>query len=79
MLSVSSTPILLNGEPTGPMEKGITYIVRPRIAPRRISPARRYPSSGDIQLFVGPASSRSAVQMKVRSSVLATSLTAVRW
>ena len=41
MLSVSSTPILLNGEPTGPIEKGITYIVRPFIAPAKISFARR--------------------------------------
>ena len=31
MLSVSSTPILLKGEPTGPIEKGMTYIVRPFI------------------------------------------------
>ena len=79
MLSVSSTPILLNGEPTGPIEKGITYIVRPRIEPAKISPARRYPSSGDIQLLVGPASSSSVVQINVRSSVRATSFTAVRW
>ena len=63
MLSVSSTPILLNGEPTGPIEKGMTYIVRPFIEPAKISRARRYPSSGDIQLFVGPASSRSLLQM----------------
>ena len=41
MLSVSSTPILLNGDPTGPIENGITYIVRPRIDPWKISPARR--------------------------------------
>ena len=41
MLSVSSTPILLKGEPTGPIEKGITYIVRPFIEPLKISPARR--------------------------------------
>ena len=33
MLSVNSTPILLNGEPTGPIEKGMTYIVRPFIEP----------------------------------------------
>ena len=41
MLSVSSTPILLKGEPTGPIEKGITYIVRPFMAPAKISFARR--------------------------------------
>ena len=63
MLSVSSTPILLKGEPTGPIENGITYIVRPFMEPLKIEPARRYPSSGDIQLFVGPASSRNPVQM----------------
>ena len=41
MLSVSSTPILLNGEPTGPIEKGMTYMVRPFIDSANISPARR--------------------------------------
>ncbi len=32
--SVISTPILDSGEPIGPMEKGITYIVRPFMQPR---------------------------------------------
>src|SRR5918996_4160171 len=61
------------GEPSGPIEKGTTYIVRPRIEPRkspfsvwRISPGAR-------QLFVGPASSSRSEQMKVRSSTRATS------
>ena len=31
--SVISTPIWASGEPIGPIEKGITYIVRPRIEP----------------------------------------------
>src|ERR1039458_8400713 len=31
--SVSSTPICEMGEPTGPMEKGRTYMVRPRMEP----------------------------------------------
>ena len=32
-LSVISTPILAMGEPMGPMEKGMTYIVRPFMHP----------------------------------------------
>ena len=32
--SVSWTPIWEIGEPSGPMENGMTYIVRPRIDPR---------------------------------------------
>jgi len=32
-LSVSSTPIFAMGEPTGPMEKGMTYIVLPLMQP----------------------------------------------
>ena len=31
--SVSSTPMCAIGEPSGPIENGTTYIVRPRIAP----------------------------------------------
>jgi hypothetical protein len=31
--SVSCTPMWAIGEPSGPMENGTTYIVRPRIAP----------------------------------------------
>jgi len=31
--SVSSTPILERGDPTGPMEKGMTYMVLPFMAP----------------------------------------------
>lgn len=36
--SVISTPIAESGEPTGPMQKGTTYIVRPRIEPRKTPP-----------------------------------------
>jgi len=79
MLSVSSTPILLNGDPMEPMQKGTTYMVRPFMEPVKMAPARRYPSSGDIQLLVGPASSFRVVQIKVRSSVRATSFSAVLW
>src|SRR5256884_3985542 len=69
-----STPICAICEPMGPMENGITYIVRPRMQPSyRRSSVRRI-SRGSIQLFVGPASSLSWLQMKVRSSMRATSL-----
>lgn len=73
MLSVSSTPILPKLDPTGPIENGTTYIVRPFIEQVKISPPHRYPSSGDIQLLFGPASSFLLVQMKVKCSVRATS------
>ena len=32
-LSVTSTPSLARGEPRGPMEKGMTYMVRPVMQP----------------------------------------------
>ena len=32
--SVSWTPVCAIGEPIGPIENGITYIVRPRMQPR---------------------------------------------
>ena len=77
-LSVTWTPTRLKGEPGGPMRKGMTYIVRPAMDPSRIFPSRSYPSAGAIQLLVGPASSRSREQMKVRCSVRATSFGALR-
>ncbi len=60
-------------EPMGPMLKGTTYIVRPRMQPlnRPLSVARI--SAGSTQLLVGPASSFDFEQMKVRSSTRATS------
>ena len=59
--------------PAGPSEKGTTYIVRPRMLPvNRVSSSSRI-ADGSRQLLVGPASSASAEQMKVRSSVRATS------
>ena len=69
-----STPICAMGEPSGPIENGMTYIVRPRMEPanRPLSVARI--SAGSAQLFVGPASSSRCEQMKVRSSTRATSL-----
>ena len=36
--SVSSTPMCAIGEPSGPIENGTTYIVRPRIAPPKQHP-----------------------------------------
>ena len=68
-----STPTLLNGEPSGPMTYGTTYIVRPFIAPSNSGHTRWRASSGDIQLLVGPAASRVLLAMNVRCSVRATS------
>ena len=71
--SVISTPSWEIGEPSGPMQNGTTYMVRPRIAPAKISANVARISSGAIQLLVGPASSSCSEQMKVRSSTRATS------
>ena len=72
-LSVTMTPTRLIAEPAGPMRYGITHIGRPRMLPRKSPSSRFLPSAGAIQLFVGPASSRVRVQMKVSCSVRATS------
>ena len=69
------------GEPSGPIENGTTYIVRPRIEPANsagVPSAWPFCSSarmvcGDSQLLVGPADSFFSLQMKVRSSTRATS------
>ena len=71
--SVSCTPTCAIGEPSGPIENGTTYIVRPRIEPLNSSVRVSRISSGSRQLLVGPASSSSSEQMKVRSSTRATS------
>src|ERR1700753_2230283 len=73
-LSVISTPSALIFEPSGPMQNGTTYMVRPRMAPvnRPFIVARI--STGSTQLLVGPASLFLAEQMKVRLSTRATSL-----
>ena len=60
--------------PIGPMQNGITYMVRPRMQPSKISASVSCISPGAIQLLVGPASSSRSEQMKVRSSTRATSL-----
>ncbi len=44
------------GEPSGPIEKGTTYIVRPFIEPRYSSSISSLSSDGSRQLLVGPAS-----------------------
>ncbi len=75
--SVISTPSAERGEPRGPMQNGTTYMVRPRMEPRK-SPWRPVKisriSAGSIQWLVGPASSGRSEQMKVRSSTRATSV-----
>src|SRR3954466_7622929 len=72
--SVSSTPNMGLSASTGPMQNGMTYIVRPRMHPRYSSVMTAFISFGSIQLLVGPASASSTEQMKVRSSTRATSL-----
>ena len=45
-------------EPSGPIENGTTYIVRPCIEPSNSPFSVSRISAGSRQLFVGPASSR---------------------
>src|SRR5690606_25176626 len=71
--SVSCTPNCDIGEPIGPMQNGITYIVRPFIEPSNFGRSVAFISDGSIQLFVGPASPLAREQMYVRSSTRATS------
>src|SRR5437660_1415034 len=54
--SVISTPISAMGDPSGPMEDGTTYMVRPFIEPRNSSVRVAFISFGSRQLLVGPAS-----------------------
>ena len=60
-------------EPSGPIENGTTYIVRPCIAPEYSAVSSARISSGWRQLLFGPAARSSAEQMNVRSSTRATS------
>src|SRR6202040_3922778 len=71
--SVISTPSLGSSAPSGPMQNGTTYIVRPRMQPRYRSVMVDRISAGSIQLLVGPASSCRSEQMYVRDSTRATS------
>ena len=68
-----STPSIGLAAPSGPMQYGMTYMVRPRIEPRNRSVSSAFMSPGSIQLLVGPQSSGLCEQMKVRSSTRATS------
>ena len=47
------------GEPSGPMENGTTYIVRPFIAPVYSAVISARISAGSRQLLFGPASAAS--------------------
>ena len=69
-----STPSCEIREPSGPIENGTTYIVRPRIEPSNSPRNLARMSDGSDQLFVGPASISRCEQMNVRSSTRATSL-----
>src|SRR5882757_8932369 len=71
--SVNSTPSIGWSASNGPMQNGMTYIVRPRIQPRYSSVMIDFISAGSIQLLVGPQSASSTEQMNVRSSTRATS------
>src|SRR5438270_7847707 len=62
------------GEFNGPMLKGTTYIVRPRIHPSNNLFRVSFISFGFTQLLVGPAADLLREQIKVRSSTRATSL-----
>src|ERR1044072_2567569 len=70
--SVISTPRAEIGDPSGPMQNGTTYIVRPRIDPANRPPSVARISVGSAQLFVGPASPSFWEQMNVRLSTRAT-------
>eukprot|EP01139_Manchomonas_bermudensis_P004789 Amastigsp_a174349_697.p7 type:complete len:190 gc:universal Amastigsp_a174349_697:1258-1827(+) len=71
--SVSSTPSLEIAPPSGPIENGTTYMVRPSMAPLNSLWFMAFCSSGARQLFVGPDSSLVRVFTHVLSSERATS------
>ena len=66
-------PICAMCEPSGPIENGTTYIVRPRMQPSKSWFIVWRICAGATQLLVGPAASCVSEQMKVRSSTRATS------
>ncbi len=73
--SVISTPSAEIGEPSGPMQNGTTYIVRPRIAAGEQAVERaRASRPGRSSCWSGRRPPRSREQMKVRPSTRATSL-----
>jgi hypothetical protein len=61
--SVNWIPMWANGDPSGPMENGTTYIVRPRIDPWNSPVSVARISAGSCQLLVGPASISRSLQM----------------
>src|ERR1700722_20298236 len=69
LISTPSSEMLL---PSGPMQNGITYMVRPRMHPSKISANVSRISAGAIRFLVAPASSSRSAQMNVRSSTRAT-------
>lgn len=80
--SVISIPILERGEPTGPMLKGMTYMVRPFMQPGNLSLIAACMSFSAIQLpsipgvafsVTGTVCSFESVEMNVFPSTLATS------
>jgi hypothetical protein len=71
--SVISTPSAEMFDPSGPMQNGTTYIVRPAMLPSNNPLRVPRISAGAVQLLVGPASSSCSEQMKVRLSTRATS------
>ena len=71
--SVTWTPTCDRGPPTGPIENGTTYMVRPRMLPANTVSSSVRMADGSRQLFVGPASDSSTEQMNVRDSTRATS------
>ena len=66
------------GESMCPMQKGMTYMVRPTMQPLYSLVRMVFICLGSIQLLVGPASFSSTEQMKVESSTRATSSGSVR-
>ena len=70
---MSCTPTWAIGDPSGPIENGTTYIVRPFMAPVYSLVSSVRISSGSRQLLLGPAASAVLEQMNVRSSTRATS------
>ena len=60
---MSCTPTWDLSEPIGPIENGITYIVRPFIEPAKMPFIFSRISAGSIQLLVGPASASFSEQM----------------
>ena len=71
--SVISTPSLAIGESSGPMQYGMTYMVRPAMQPAKSWFSFAFILAGSSQLLVGPASAGSVEQINVRSSTRATS------